>query len=224
MAARENAISPATLKDLQGLVKAIALNTKIEESRDFAHLRCTSRMIAAESRPGQPGIQDRGVRTAPFYVLIGATMPSVLAEISFLSNPARRDATPPLPRRQREKIASEPVSKGVRAYLEGLNRTQPRQLTRNAAPRRTVNRKEKRSGVESIFPFTKLVPEIIWVKVEKPTFDLVGVVLGSLSLAGVLLLLAARPRAACSARRCCAARRRAAETPIESVSLRLDTR
>ena len=38
---------------------------------------------------------------------------------------------------------------------------------------------------------TKLVPEIIWVKVEKPTFDLVGVVLGSLSLAGLLALTAA---------------------------------
>ena len=41
------------------------------------------------------------------------------------------------------------------------------------------------------FLLAKLVPEIIWVKVERPTFDLVGVVLGSLSLAGILAVAAA---------------------------------
>jgi N-acetylmuramoyl-L-alanine amidase len=132
VAARENAISPATLKDLQGLVKAIALNTKIEESRDFA--TSIHESMIERVKAGQPGIQDRGVRTAPFYVLIGATMPSVLAEISFLSNPEdeRLLRSPD----QREKIA-ESLFAGIRAYLAGLNRTQPRQLTRNA-PASTV--------------------------------------------------------------------------------------
>ena len=41
------------------------------------------------------------------------------------------------------------------------------------------------------FLLAKLVPEIIWVKVERPTFDLVGVVLGSLGLAGILAVAAA---------------------------------
>jgi N-acetylmuramoyl-L-alanine amidase len=135
VAARENAISPATLKDLQGLVKAIALNSKIDESRDFA--TSVHEAMIARIKAGQSGIQDRGVRTAPFYVLIGANMPSILAEISFVSNPEdERLLKGP---EHREKIA-ESLFEGIKAYLEGLNRTQPRQLTRNA-PASTVNRK-----------------------------------------------------------------------------------
>jgi N-acetylmuramoyl-L-alanine amidase len=135
VAARENAISPATLKDLQGLVKAIALNSKIDESRDFA--TSIHEAMIARIKAGQSSIQDRGVRTAPFYVLIGANMPSILAEISFVSNPEdeRLLKTP----EQREKIA-ESLFEGIKNYLEGLNRTQPRQLTRNGPPS-TVNRK-----------------------------------------------------------------------------------
>jgi N-acetylmuramoyl-L-alanine amidase len=135
VAARENAISPATLKDLQGLVKAIALNSKIDESRDFA--TSVHESMITKIKAGQSGIQDRGVRTAPFYVLIGANMPSILAEISFVTNPddERLLKSPDY----REKIA-ESLFTGIRSYLEGLNRTQPRQLTRNVAPS-TVSRK-----------------------------------------------------------------------------------
>ena len=85
VAARENAISPATLKDLQNLVKAITLNSKIDESRDFA--ASVQESMVDNLRPVSGRIQDRGVRTAPFYVLIGANMPSILAEIAFVSNP-----------------------------------------------------------------------------------------------------------------------------------------
>ena len=84
VAARENAISAATMKDLQGLVKAIALNSKIDESRDFA--TSVQEAMVGNVRGRYP-VQDRGVHTAPFYVLIGANMPSVLAEIAFVSNP-----------------------------------------------------------------------------------------------------------------------------------------
>jgi N-acetylmuramoyl-L-alanine amidase len=125
VAARENAISAATLKDLQGLVKAIALNSKIDESRDFA--TSIHEAMIKNVKAGQASIQDRGVRTAPFYVLIGANMPSVLAEISFVSNPddERLLARPD----QRDKIA-ESLFQGIEAYLEGLNHTPPpRQLT-----------------------------------------------------------------------------------------------
>jgi N-acetylmuramoyl-L-alanine amidase len=128
VAARENSISAATLKDLQRLVKAIALNSKIDESRDFASSIHES--LVARVKAGRGDIQDRGVRTAPFYVLIGATMPSVLAEISFVSNPEdeRLLRTPDY----REKIARS-LFEGVKSYLEGLNRTQMRQLTKNSA-------------------------------------------------------------------------------------------
>jgi N-acetylmuramoyl-L-alanine amidase len=129
VAARENAISSATLKDLQGLVKAITLNSKIDESRDFA----TSVQEAMVQHQRSQGVLDRGVHTAPFYVLIGANMPSVLAEIAFVTNPddEKRLGTP----EARDEIAKS-LFKGVRAYLESLNRAQPRRLT--ASPPRTT--------------------------------------------------------------------------------------
>jgi hypothetical protein len=68
-----------------------------------------------------------------------------------------------------------------------------------------------------------LEPIVTWIKVEKPTFDLVGVVLGSFWLAGILLVLALGLGLLLGAA-LLRSRRRAAETPIESVSLRLDTR
>jgi N-acetylmuramoyl-L-alanine amidase len=124
VAARENSISQATLKDLQNLVKAITLNSKIDESRDFA----SSVHEALMSGFREPGL-DRGVRTAPFYVLIGANMPSVLAEIAFISHP--QDERLLKQSKQRQKIA-DGLLLGVRRYLEALNRTQTRQLTRAA--------------------------------------------------------------------------------------------
>jgi N-acetylmuramoyl-L-alanine amidase len=127
VAARENAISPATLKDLQNLVKAIALNSKIDESRDFA----TSIQEAMAS--GQSQAPNRGVRKGPFYVLIGANMPSILAEIAFVSHPDEEKLlkTP----EHRDRIARSLLD-GVRAYLETLNRGRPRQLT--AQPTRST--------------------------------------------------------------------------------------
>jgi N-acetylmuramoyl-L-alanine amidase len=124
VAARENAVSAATMKDLQNLVKAITLNSKIDESRDFA--ASVQEAMVDRIRDVAPAVQDRGVRTAPFYVLIGANMPSVLAEISFVSNPQDEKLlrTP----EHRDRIA-ESLFDGVRDYLEALNRTRGRQLT-----------------------------------------------------------------------------------------------
>jgi len=130
VAARENAISSATLKDLQGLVKAITLNSKIDESRDFA---TSVQEAMVQHQRGEGGVLDRGVHTAPFYVLIGANMPSILAEIAFVTNPddEKRLRGPEF----RDEIAKS-LFKGVRAYLESLNRAQPRRLT--ASPLRTT--------------------------------------------------------------------------------------
>ncbi len=131
VAARENAISAATLKDLQGLVKAIATNSKIAESRDFA---ASVQEAMVRGGGAQRAGLDRGVHTAPLYVLIGANMPAVLAEIAFVSHPDEETRLKSGP--YRETIARSLLA-GVRSYLEALNRTQMRQLT-DAAPRSTV--------------------------------------------------------------------------------------
>src|SRR5215469_15345223 len=83
VAARENAVSEKSIHELQDLVKKIALKEKIEESHEFALDVQRSLVVGLNSRNF-----NRGVKKAPFVVLIGANMPSILAEISFLSNPA----------------------------------------------------------------------------------------------------------------------------------------
>ena len=84
VAARENSTSGRTMHSLPEIVRAIALNNKLDESRDFADMVQKSMVRKLGNRNGQ--LRDLGVKQAPFVVLIGAGMPSVLAEISFLTN------------------------------------------------------------------------------------------------------------------------------------------
>jgi N-acetylmuramoyl-L-alanine amidase len=84
IAARENAASGHQMGALPDIVKAIALNNKLDESRDFATM--IQRAMVERLRPANKTLKDLGVKQAPFVVLIGAAMPSVLAEISFLTN------------------------------------------------------------------------------------------------------------------------------------------
>jgi N-acetylmuramoyl-L-alanine amidase len=84
VAARENAASGQNMGELPDVVKTIALNNKLDESRDFATY--VQREMVAKLRPANKTIRDLGVKQAPFVVLIGAAMPSVLAEVSFMTN------------------------------------------------------------------------------------------------------------------------------------------
>jgi N-acetylmuramoyl-L-alanine amidase len=116
VAARENAASDKSIHELQDLVKKIALKEKIEESREFASN--VQRALHTGLATKNPGIRDRGVKKAPFIVLIGANMPSILAEISFVSNPGdeRRLETP----EYRQRIA-ESLYRGISKYVSGLS-------------------------------------------------------------------------------------------------------
>ena len=115
VAARENAVSENSIHQLQDLVKKIALKEKIEESREFAS--DVEGSLHSGLAMKNPGIRDRGVKKAPFIVLIGANMPSVLAEISFISNPSdeRRLRTSAY----RQRIA-ESLYRGISKYVSGL--------------------------------------------------------------------------------------------------------
>jgi N-acetylmuramoyl-L-alanine amidase len=84
VAARENSASGRTMHSLPEIVRAIALNNKLDESRDLAAL--VQRAMIRRLRTENKSVRDLGVKQAPFVVLIGALMPSVLAEISFLTN------------------------------------------------------------------------------------------------------------------------------------------
>ena len=84
VAARENATSGQAMGALPDFVKAIALNNKLDESRDFATL--VQQTMVERLSVTNPGVKNLGVKQAPFVVLIGAAMPSVLAELAFVTN------------------------------------------------------------------------------------------------------------------------------------------
>jgi N-acetylmuramoyl-L-alanine amidase len=116
VAARENASAQNAVSDLSDLVSSIAKHDKIEESREFA-ADVQAALQSFEVR-NSPMAKDRGIRKAPFVVLIGAQMPSILAEIGFLSN-AREESNLSKPE-YRQKLA-EALYKGVTRYTQTLS-------------------------------------------------------------------------------------------------------
>jgi N-acetylmuramoyl-L-alanine amidase len=119
VASRENSGSQMTVYELQGLLEKIALKDKVEESREFA-TRVQTALFSLSARTDAHS-KDRGVKKAPFIVLIGASMPSVLAEIGFVSNAhdesvMRRDE-------YRTRIA-EALYKGISSYAGSLSHFQ----------------------------------------------------------------------------------------------------
>jgi N-acetylmuramoyl-L-alanine amidase len=116
VAARENAVSEKSIHELQDLVKKIALKEKIEESREFAGDVEKSLYTGLSAK--SPGLHNRGVKKAPFVVLIGANMPSILAEVSFISNPT--DERKLKTNEYRQRVA-ESLYKGVSKYVSGLS-------------------------------------------------------------------------------------------------------
>ncbi len=116
VATRENSLSQEGLHDLQDIVKKIARNEKIEESKEFANdvqdsLSHRMQLVSQNER-------NRGVKKAPFVVLIGANMPSILSEISFISNPSDEKLLRKGDQRQR---VADGLYRGIAAYLDNLN-------------------------------------------------------------------------------------------------------
>jgi N-acetylmuramoyl-L-alanine amidase len=132
VAARENATAQSSVHDLQDLVTKIARNEKIEESRDLA--ANIQEALAASMQIGNRPERNRGVRKAPFVVLVGADMPSVLAEISFISNPADEQWLKKPENRQR---SAEGLYRGIEKYLRSVN-----SLTTTISPSVTVRRSQ----------------------------------------------------------------------------------
>jgi N-acetylmuramoyl-L-alanine amidase len=116
VASRENALSANGVHDLQDIVAKIARSEKIEESRDLATMVQDS--LSKHMENLNRGDRNRGVRKAPFVVLIGADMPSVLAEISFLSNPSDEKWLKNPDNRQR---VADGLYRGIESYLQSTN-------------------------------------------------------------------------------------------------------
>ncbi|HEY4364024.1 MAG TPA: N-acetylmuramoyl-L-alanine amidase [Bryobacteraceae bacterium] len=119
LAARENASSESSIFDLKDMIQKIAMKDKIDESREFASRIQTS--LYSVSEKSNAATKNRGIKRAPFVVLIGASMPSVLAEIGFLTNSAD-EALLSRPE-HRQKIA-DALYRGIAAYADSLSHFQ----------------------------------------------------------------------------------------------------
>ena len=85
VAARENATTKKRVSDLDDILKKYLLSSKIDESERFANY--VQKSIYSNVAPKYSSFKNKGVKKAPFIVLIGADIPSILVETSFISNP-----------------------------------------------------------------------------------------------------------------------------------------
>jgi N-acetylmuramoyl-L-alanine amidase len=115
VAARENGDAIDYSRDFVDMIKAdLALSKRIEESQNLAW---EAKLAVVNLVAPQYGLDDHGVKTAPFYVLRYTAMPSILAELSFISNPVeeKRLRMPVF----RQKMA-EGLYEGIRNYLNSV--------------------------------------------------------------------------------------------------------
>jgi len=117
IAARENAGANRQMRQLPDLVKAIAMNNKIDESRDLAAM--VQESLFSQVRKSDRRARNLGVKQAPFMVLVGASMPSILTEISFVTN--RQDAGLLATEKYRQQIA-EALLAGITRYQQSLKK------------------------------------------------------------------------------------------------------
>lgn len=116
LATRENALAQSSLHDLPDVLKKIARSEKVTESKQLAV--DIQNALAERLEVVGRGKTNRGVKQAPFIVLTGANMPSVLSEISFVSNATDESLLREGP--QRERVA-DGLYRGIAAYLAGLH-------------------------------------------------------------------------------------------------------
>lgn len=111
LASAENAESGYSVADVRKVVERVYANMRANDSRSFAE--AVQRHLYASLQHVNPDLEDRGVKTAPFVVLVATQMPGILAEVSCLSN--ERDAALLRQVSYRQRIA-EALASGIRDY------------------------------------------------------------------------------------------------------------
>ncbi|NIP29342.1 MAG: hypothetical protein GTO02_02760 [Candidatus Dadabacteria bacterium] len=117
VAARENATTTKKISDLEDIVQEYLLSSKIEESNRFA--RYVQGSIVTNVSGKYSKVKNKGVKKAPFIVLIGADIPSILVETSFITNPTEENRLKST--KYINKIADGILS-GIKKYV-GENQT-----------------------------------------------------------------------------------------------------
>jgi N-acetylmuramoyl-L-alanine amidase len=126
VAARENATTEKNISDLQTILNDLMRNTKVDESirlAGYVQNALVRRLKAKYSR-----VKNKGIKQAPFYVLMGARMPAILIETSFISN--RRECKRLMTREYQERLC-DGIVKGIREYVKD---TKPSALLKRPSP------------------------------------------------------------------------------------------
>ncbi|RLF30642.1 MAG: N-acetylmuramoyl-L-alanine amidase, partial [Thermoplasmata archaeon] len=116
VAARENATSTKNISDLEAILNDLLKNAMVSESSRLAgHVQ---HALIQKLKPRYKRVQDKGVKQAPFYVLLGAQMPSILVEIAFLTNPTecRR-----LNSASYQERVADAIATGIQNYIREIS-------------------------------------------------------------------------------------------------------
>jgi N-acetylmuramoyl-L-alanine amidase len=119
VAAMENATSTKNISDLHSILNDLLKNAKINESSRLAEM-VQSSLVRNLNRRGYDRVKDKGVKQAPFYVLLGARMPSILVETAFISN---REECRLLTTASYQEHLADSVVQGLRNYIREINPT-----------------------------------------------------------------------------------------------------
>ncbi|BBO73328.1 hypothetical protein DSCW_07450 [Desulfosarcina widdelii] len=118
VAARENATSAKNISDLESILNDLMQNAKISESSRLAAM--VQREMCQHLKKSYSHIRNKGVKQAPFYVLLGAQMPALLVETSFISNP--RECKRLTNAKYQEKLC-DGIVRGIRKYIRETSPT-----------------------------------------------------------------------------------------------------
>ncbi len=118
VAARENATSAKNISDLETILYDLMQNAKISESSRLAAM--VQQEVYLHLKNNFSHIRSKGVKQAPFYVLLGAQMPALLVETSFISNP--RECKRLISAKYQEELC-DGIIRGIRKYIKETSPT-----------------------------------------------------------------------------------------------------
>ena len=116
VAARENATTSKSISDLQFIINDLMLTSKINESSRFA--TSTQKSIISSLSSSGHTCKDLGVKQAPFYVLMGAQMPSILVEIGFITNTSECAL---MQKKTYQNSIIEGILSGINSYIDNTS-------------------------------------------------------------------------------------------------------
>lgn len=115
LAAKENGTSLEKVSMLQAVLFDLMANYKINDSAHLADE--VQKALFKNAQTGYPAVKNLGVKQGPFYVLVGATMPSILVETAFLSNEKDEQK---LKDPEFQELTADGIIAGIRGYISSL--------------------------------------------------------------------------------------------------------